>query len=208
MTKYRKKSAIIEAVQWTGDIESIEKIDWVKEEIEKQNIIFAVNGPKDKDAVCLIADKSDIMLKVKNMDYIVKREDDLCIVNGEYFESSYEEIEDRRNCRTDITVNLDMDTTEAEMKLEELKRSVDGINDIKYNSGIMRVITKDEYILKLLMKGMKKDKAIEIWNKISKGYNFVLSKYSHNNYIYSVEKLNDILKEDKDLDCTHKEQEQ
>lgn len=208
MTKYRKKSRIIEAVQWTGDIESIEKIDWVKEEIEKQNIIFAVNGPKDKDAVCLIPDESNVMLKVKNMDYIVKQEDNLSIVNGEYFESSYEEIEDRSNCETDVTVNLDMDTTEAEMKLEELKRSVDSINDIKYNAGIMRVITKSEYILELAMKGMKKDKAIEMWNKISKGYNFVLSKYSHNNYIYSVEKLNDILKEDKDLDCTHKEQEQ
>lgn len=205
MTKYRKKSATIEAVQWTGDIESIEKIDWAKEEIEKQNIIFAVNSPKDKDAVCLIPDGLNKMFKVEKMDYIVKQKESIYSMNESEFKERYEPIEDKS--KTDVTVNLDIDTTEAEMKLDELKRSIDGINDIKYNAGIMRVITKDEYILELAMKGMKKDKAIEMWNKISKGYNFVLSKYSHNNYIYSVEKLNDILKEDKDSDCTHKEQE-
>ncbi|CEK34351.1 hypothetical protein UMC2_35621 [[Clostridium] sordellii] len=207
MTKYRKKSATIEAVQWTGDIESIEKIDWVKEEIEKQNIIFAVNSQKDKDAVCLIPDGS-VMFKVKMMDYIVKEKESIYSMNESELKERYEPIEDTSKSKTDVEVNLDIDTTEAEMKLDELKRYVDSINDIKYNAGIMRVITKDEYILENVMKGMKKDKAIEMWNKISKGYNFVLSKYSHNNYIYSVEKLNDILKEDKDSDCTHKEQEQ
>lgn len=208
MTKYANKKAIIEAVQWTGDIESIEKIDWVKEEIEKQNIIFAVNSPKDKDAVCLIPDTLNSMRKVETMDYIMKCEGRIGSIREGMLKELYDPIKDTSNCETDVTVNLDIDTTEAEMKLDELKRSVDGINDIKYNAGIMRVITKDEYILELAMKGMKKDKAIEMWNKISKGYNFVLSKYNHNNYIYSVEKLNDILKEDKDSDCTHKEQEQ
>lgn len=197
MTKYRKKSATIEAVQWTGDIESIEKIDWVKEEIEKQNIIFAVNSQKDKDAVCLIPDGS-VMFKVKMMDYIVKEKESIYSMNESELKERYEPIEDTSKSKTDVEVNLDIDTTEAEMKLDELKRYVDSINDIKYNAGIMRVITKDEYILENVMKGMKKDKAIEMWNKISKGYNFVLSKYSHNNYIYSVEKLNDILKEDKE----------
>ncbi|TAN66630.1 hypothetical protein WS9_009970 [Paraclostridium sordellii 8483] len=207
MTKYRNKSAIIEAVQWTGDIESIEKIDWVKEEIEKLNIIFAVNGPKDKDAVCLIHDGLNKMFKVKKMDYIVKQKDKLSIMDGGCFESLYEEIEDRRNCRTDVTVNIDIDTTEAEKKLEDFKSYVDSINDIEYSPGIMKVVTKDEFILKYGMRGMSREKSIKTWNKISKGYNFALSKDASMKCILSIDYLSNLLKEKKDSDCTHKEQE-
>ena len=165
MTKYRKKSATIEAVQWTGDIESIEKIDWAKEEIEKQNIIFAVNSKKDKDAVCLIPDGS-VMFKVKMMDYIVKEKESIYSMNESEFKERYEPIEDKS--KTDVTVNLDIDTTEAEMKLEDFKSYVDSINDIKYSPGIMKVVTKDEFILKRGMEGMSREKAIKSWNKISK----------------------------------------
>ena len=205
MTKYRKKSATIEAIQWTGDIESIEKIDWAKEEIEKQNIIFAVNSPKDKDAVCLIPDGLNKMFKVEKMDYIVKQKESIYSMNESEFKERYESIEDKS--KTDVTVNLDIDTTEAEMKLEDFKSYVDSINDIKYSPGIMKVVTKDEFILKRGMEGMSREKAIKSWNKISKGYNFALSKDASMKCILSIDYLSNLLKEKKDSDCTHKEQE-
>ncbi|CEJ74239.1 Uncharacterised protein [[Clostridium] sordellii] len=207
MTKYRKKSATIEAVQWTGDIESIEKIDWVKEEIEKQNIIFGVKDFKDKEAVCLIPDKYNPMRKVKTMDYIIKCEGRIGSISEEILKELYDPIEDTSNCETDIEVNLDIDTTEAEKKLEDFKSYVDSINDIKYSPGIMKVVTKDEFILKYGMKGMSREKAIKSWNKISKGYNFALSKDASMKCILSIDYLSNLLKEKKDSDCTHKEQE-
>lgn len=208
MTKYRKKSATIEAVKWTGDIERIEKIDWVKEEIEKQNIIFAMNGPKDKDAICLMPDESNSMRKVETMDYIIKCEGRIGSISEEILKRLYEPIEDRNDCKTDVTVNLDLDTTEAERKINEIKYSVDYIKNMKHNAGIMRVITKDEFILEYTMRGRSKDKAIERWNRVSKGYNFILSKDENMGDIYSVDYLNNLLKEDKDSDCNHKEQEE
>ncbi|CEP50285.1 Uncharacterised protein [[Clostridium] sordellii] len=91
MTQYRKKSEIVEAIKWTGDIESIETIDWVKEEIKKENILFAVDGEKDKDAVCLV-DIGDEILKVKKMDYIVKNKLGVAPMNEEDFNKMYEPV--------------------------------------------------------------------------------------------------------------------
>ncbi|MDU1456365.1 MAG: hypothetical protein E6912_16375 [Paeniclostridium sordellii] len=91
MTQYRKKSEIVEAIKWTGDIESIETIDWVKEEIKKENIIFAVDGEKDKDAVCLV-DIGDEIRKVKKMDYIVKNKLGIVPMEEEAFNKMYEPV--------------------------------------------------------------------------------------------------------------------
>jgi len=90
MTQYRKKSEIVEAIKWTGDIESIETIDWVKE-IKKENIIFAVDGEKDKDAVCLV-DIGDEIRKVKKMDYIVKNKLGIVPMEEEAFNKMYEPV--------------------------------------------------------------------------------------------------------------------
>lgn len=91
MTQYRKKSEIVEAIKWTGDIESIETIDWVKEEIKKGNILFAVDGEKDKDAVCLV-DIGDKIFKVRKMDYIVKNGLGVAPMEEEIFNKMYEPV--------------------------------------------------------------------------------------------------------------------
>lgn len=37
---YVKKTNIVKAVQWTGDIDKIKGIDWIEKEIENKNILF------------------------------------------------------------------------------------------------------------------------------------------------------------------------
>lgn len=91
VTQYRKKSEIVEAIKWTGDIESIETIDWVKEEIKKGNILFAVDGEKDKDAVCLVT-VEDRICKVRKMDYIVKNNLGIVPMEEEDFNKMYEPV--------------------------------------------------------------------------------------------------------------------
>lgn len=127
MTKYRKKNAIIEAVQWTGDIESIEKIDWVKEEIKKGNILFEVDREKDKDAVCLVTIE-DRIYKFRKMDYIVKNNLGIVLMEDAHFNEKYELV---NKC----VIEVDIDTEAiADRVIEAIQKLKDDLRRTPTNA--------------------------------------------------------------------------
>lgn len=59
-------------------------------------------------------------------------------------------------------------------------------NDIKF-----RVVTKEEFLIKSMRDGLRKEDALRYWNTVSKGYNFILAKGDVE--CYSVEYVNEYL---------------
>lgn len=74
------------------------------------------------------------------------------------------------------------------------------IDIVKYNN--YKVWSKDEFTKYILSRRVIQKKTIDdTWNKISKGYNFVIAKYKDDikDYdIFSVEKINELFSTEKD----------
>jgi hypothetical protein len=78
------------------------------------------------------------------------------------------------------------------MHLNERTLMLDA-NHFKCGELPLRVITKGEYVLNCLLNRKTKDDIEERWNKISKGYNFVLGRDT--NHVYSVDFINESLED-------------
>lgn len=91
MGKFRKITNIIDAVKWNGDIQELENIEWSKEAIQKQIIIFGITLEKDKENMCLINPDKEVK-QVNKGDYIIKEGKEIYMMPGKMFEETYEQV--------------------------------------------------------------------------------------------------------------------
>lgn len=122
MGKFRKITNIIDAVKWNGDIQELENIQWTQEAIEKQIIVFGVNGEKDKEAVCLL-DNGEEWERINKGDYIVKKDKEIYMMQGKMFEETYEQV----MCYQDkfhIVVNFERDNNLISKHINEAIKNI------------------------------------------------------------------------------------
>lgn len=122
MGKFRKITNIIDAVKWNGDIQELENIQWTKEAIKKQILIFGVNDEKDKEAVCLL-DRGNDIERVYNGDYIIKEGKEIHMISGKVFEETYEQV----MCGQDkhyAVVNLQIDNEFISKHINEVIKNI------------------------------------------------------------------------------------
>ncbi len=201
MSRYRRKTEIIEAIKWDGNINTIKNNDWLEDAIKEDKIILGMNNTFDKDPVLLLNGFGDI--KELNIGcYIIKEKhkevnDEYIIrcMDAESFERNFESIEDyKKNC---VEIDLKLNTEEFLNDLNEAKEELKKImnNNVK-DSYSFKVVTKDMYIAN--MAGEVNLDIIDInktWEKISKGYNFVLLKDDSDiKRYYNVEYINELFK--------------
>lgn len=107
MGKFRNITNIIDAVKWNGDIQELENIEWAKEAIQKQIIIFGITWEKDKENMCLINSDKEVK-QVNKGDYIIKESKEIYMIPEKAFEETYEQV----MCGKDkhyVVVNLQID---------------------------------------------------------------------------------------------------
>lgn len=184
--KYRRKTEIIEAVEWTGNIEDVENIEWIKDAITNNNIIFAVDSKSDKEAKMLIKDCGEYKL-IDYGDYIVNRHKHGYVHSFKkaILDREYEVIED--NNKNTININVVCNTKEFDKHIIDITEPIKTLNE-----STIRFITRDQFILEQV--SMERESASERFNSISKGYNFILSSEVDGDIMYySVEYINNKL---------------
>lgn len=93
-----------------------------------------------------------------------------------------------------IQTGNDLESLTAAMELLEIckEREKESQKENKTDTANYILVTRDEYLLNFIKKfGGNEEKAIESFNNISKGYNFVLA--IDENHFYSVDYINKLL---------------
>ncbi|OMF48602.1 hypothetical protein [Paenibacillus peoriae] len=91
MAKYRKKPVVIDAFQWTGDIDQKEDPEWAVQAIKRGVIRFDKLGTSD---VTMIVSTLEGPLRAKRGDYIIRGVKGECYpCKPDIFEQTYEVIE-------------------------------------------------------------------------------------------------------------------
>ncbi|MBS6509695.1 MAG: hypothetical protein KH369_15950 [Paraclostridium bifermentans] len=122
MGKFRKITNIIDAVKWNGDIQELENIEWAKEAIQKQIIIFGITWEKDKENMCLINPDKEVK-QVNKGDYIIKEGKEIYMMPGKMFEETYEQV----MCGQDkhyAVVNLQIDNEFISKHINEVIKNI------------------------------------------------------------------------------------
>ncbi|WP_129600454.1 hypothetical protein [Anaerophilus nitritogenes] len=92
MAKYRKKPVIIEAFQWTGDIEQKEDPIWIVEAIKKGVVSFLGQGTPN---VKMIIKTLEGDHEASRGDYIIKGIKGECYpCKPDIFKATYEKVEE------------------------------------------------------------------------------------------------------------------
>lgn len=126
--KYRRKSEIIEAVQWDGNIETIENNKWLEEEIKEGRGTIGMNDISDKEPILLIFDDwTRGYVKVKKDDYIVKNTSiqkiRIRIMDADRFKKEFELVEEKQNnC---ITFNIKLNAEDILKEINKVKEKLD-----------------------------------------------------------------------------------
>jgi len=92
--KYRKKPVVIDAVQWSGDVEALKEHEWIREAIEKKVVIQSYYaGIKDPPRVLLIDTLEGEMI-AKLGDFIIRGvKGEIYPCKKDIFEMTYESAE-------------------------------------------------------------------------------------------------------------------
>ncbi|MGL4731268.1 MAG: hypothetical protein ACRCW0_06760 [Clostridium sp.] len=202
--KFRKKSEVIEAVKWDGNIETIQSNSWLEDAIKENKAMLAMNDIYDKEPTLLIpyTNGSELMV-VKVDNYILKREYEgsyiMDSLSVDIFEKCYEAVEDNKSTNNNcLTTTLELnaeefkhDLNEAKKELEDVLQLIDKVKD-KDN---FKVITKDIFIANSIEQ-MTIENIERAWSTLSKGYNFALYKEASNGQsgYYSVGKVDELFK--------------
>lgn len=200
VAKTEKMGSIIEAVKWDEKIETINDNKWLEEVIKEDIALLAMNDIDDKEPVLLIFDRwTKGYQKVEVGDYVIKETHNqkhrIRTMKSDDFEEKFEVVEAKNNnC---IGVYLGLNTEEFHKKLNEAKEELEKV--LNYNikdKDSFKVVTKDMYIAN--MAGKVNLDIIDInkeWEKISKGYNFILLKDDSDiKRYYNVEHINELFK--------------
>lgn len=200
VVKTEKMKSIIEAVKWDGKIETINDNKWLEDEIKEDRVILAMNDEYDKEPLLLIFDSWTREYEtVEAGDYVIKETHNqkhrIRTMKSDNFEEMFEVVEDKENnC---VVVDLELNTEEFHKKLNEAKEELEKV--LNYNikdKDSFKVVTKDMYIAN--MAGKVNLDIIDInkeWEKISKGYNFILLKDDSDiKRYYNVEHINELFK--------------
>lgn len=196
--KYRKKSEIIEAVKWDGNIETVQNNKWLEDAIKEDKAMLCMDDMYDKEPTLLVQVIAGKNMKiVKIGDYVIKNSrGEKYIIHGaeaKGFEEEFESIQEAK-VNNSFIVDLELNTKEFKEELnvieENLKYTL-GLIDKLSDKNAFKVITKDEFITNSI--GINsKEEIEERWEELTRGYNFALYKEFDGKY-YSVLYLNDLL---------------
>lgn len=191
--KFRKKSDVVEAVKWDGNIETINSNTWLEDAIKEDKAMLAMNDIHDKEPVLLIPySNGNELMVVKVGNYIFKREHEgsyiIDSLSADKFEKHFEVVEDNKsivnNC---ISIDLELNKKEFDKQMIDILKPIKMLNE----NGI-RFVSRDQFILEQI--SIKKEEAIDRFNSISKGYNFILSSEVDGDVMYyGVEYINEKL---------------
>lgn len=205
MMKYRHNGTneIVEAIKWDGNIETVKNNKWLYDALKEEKIILATNYINNKEIV-FIKSKSlfgEYLAEIKENNYIINENGKLRKLNSKIFEEIFEVVEENKDDSNSLDLEFDTkeklnnlldNLNEVKKKFEELEIL---ISNEKYKDSF-KVITKDIFISQHIGLLDSMNKINHKWDKISKGYNFVLFKKDINNEnrYFSVEKFNELFK--------------
>ena len=176
--KYRHKN--------TNEIETIKNNKWLYDAYEEEKIILVKNNINNKEIVFIKNSYKECFEEIKENNYIINENGKIRKLNSKIFEQSFEIVEENKI----DAVLIDLEPKIKEMfknlsdNLKEIKKKFEErellISNEKYKDSF-KVITKDIFIKDHI--GFDINNINKKWDKISKGYNFVLFKKDINNPI-------------------------